>query len=113
MSSDQLPTRKLQPAMSQLLDYMRAGARPRLRVGMPGSTIDLGDMDRQWRHDHNGQPVDPRTIQGLVSRGLVERTTLRRGLVSVYEWSLVDDSHNHGTSTDQQDRRAAPVSQDA
>jgi len=88
MSADKFPTRPLPSAMSQLMEYMEAGAEPMLKVGMPGSTIDLGAWDKRWRSDHNGQPVDPRTINGLMNRGLVERITERHGLRTVYRWQL-------------------------
>lgn len=89
MAATHYPTRTTN-AQAELLALMEAhDVRPILRIGLPGSTIDLGDHDKDWRARHGGQPVDPRTIQGLVNRGLVTRKTIRRGLRSFYQWRAI------------------------
>ena len=50
----------------------------------------VADLDREWRKAHNEQPVAPRTLQGLVNRGLVQSETRRIGLRSFRVWTLVD-----------------------
>ena len=90
MSADQLPTRKMTKPQAQLLAYMKAGAVPTLRMGIPGETISLGPWEQNWRTTHGGQPVDPRTVDGLVNRGLVRRETGRAGLFVVHEWRIVE-----------------------
>ena len=90
MSADRYPTRTTN-AQAEILKWMEErGAQPTLALGMPGSTIDLGDLDREWRKAHNEQPVDPRTLQGLVNRGLVQSETRRIGLRSFRVWTLAD-----------------------
>ena len=52
MSADRYPTR-VTNAQAELLEWMQArGAVPTLLIGMPGSTIDLGDLDGAWRDAH-------------------------------------------------------------
>ena len=88
MSADQLPTRKLTQPQAQLLAYMKAGAVPTLRLGIPGETVSLGPWEQNWRTTHGGQPVDPRTVAGLVNRGLARQETSRRGLFAQRKWVL-------------------------
>ena len=54
MSADQLPTRKLTQPQAQLLAYMKAGAVPTLRMGIPGETVSLGPWEQNWRTTHGG-----------------------------------------------------------
>ncbi|MCB0073078.1 MAG: hypothetical protein KDE20_16520 [Caldilineaceae bacterium] len=88
MSADQMPTRKMTKPQAQLLAYMQAGAVPTLRMGIPGETVHLGPWEQNWRKTHDGQPVDPRTVNGLVSQGLVIMETKRRGLFVQRKWVL-------------------------
>lgn len=89
MAADRYPTRTTSPQAELLALMEDHDIRPTLQIGLPGSTIDLGAHDKAWRARHGGQPVDPRTMQGLVNRGLVTRETIRRGLRSFYQWRLI------------------------
>ena len=99
MSADRYPTR-VTNAQAELLEWMQTrGAVPTLLIGMPGSTIDLGDLDGAWRDAHSGQPVDPRTLQGLVNRGIVQAETRRAGLRSIRTWTLTDSHRDSPEAT--------------
>ena len=99
MSADHYPTRAT-PAQAELLQWMEArGAVPTLDLRIPGSTVDLGDLDGAWRDAHHGQPVDPRTLAGLVNRGILTVTDAGGGLRRVRTWALADSHRDRPATT--------------